>query len=214
MPDLITRKQRLRTLENEIREGIVQGDKHFYNVGTKLKEIRDDHLYEEDDFSTWKEYVDERAGMDVSHANKFILSSSYANAIGTRHSVPPNFTHAAFQQITRVPLQDAARVAKKVEALAEKRGVLPTRAFVREIVDKELDRPPRQPKPEPESKDNGDGNVHRYLDQYTSEIEGMREALEDVPQAGWTLLAKTRPQAIKRLLTACDRLAELLRGVV
>src|SRR6516164_9199212 len=51
----VSRKQRLRTLENEIRKGMEE----FYYTGMKLKEIRDDELYKEDGFETWERYCKE-----------------------------------------------------------------------------------------------------------------------------------------------------------
>lgn len=48
----VSRKQRLRTLENEIRTEMEE----FYHTGQKLKEIRDDELYKEDGFETWEKY--------------------------------------------------------------------------------------------------------------------------------------------------------------
>ena len=52
----VSRKQRLRTLEKEIRSGMEE----FYYVGMKLKEIRDEELYKEDGFETWEKYCRER----------------------------------------------------------------------------------------------------------------------------------------------------------
>jgi hypothetical protein len=217
MTTAVARKQRLRTLENEIREGLLEGAEAFYYVGMRLKEIRDDELWKEESFSSWNKYLDSgRLDMSNAHARKFVQSAEYRHAIGvSSNSRKPEcqWSHHAFEQLTRVPLEHASRVAVKIEKQAEKQGVKLTGSFVRGIVDHELDRPPRQPKSKA-PKDNGDGNVHRYLEQYASEIAGMREALEDVPQAGWLLLNQKWSSVINRLIDECDRLAEFLRGVV
>jgi hypothetical protein len=51
-----------------------------------------------------------------------------------------------------------------------------------------------------------------YLQQKIGQIEGITEMLADVPADGWKQLAKSHPQLAKRLATACDQLAELLRS--
>ncbi len=211
MSDLVTRKQRLRTLENEIRDGLLQGAEAFYYVGMKLKEIRDDELYAEGGFATWTKYCEsDQLDYGRRQADHLIRAAEYRGAIGAGTS-SSEWSAYAFREITRIPdLKDAARVAKKVEKQAETKGVKLSGSFVRQIVDKELDRPPRQPKAEPTPKDDGDGNVHRFLDQYTGQIEAMYEMIEEnVPHDGRMLLVKNRPQVIKRLIAACNRLAGL-----
>ncbi len=211
MGDLITRKQRLRTLENEIRDGLLEGAEAFYYVGMKLREIRENELYTEDGFSSWRSYIDERLEIKRAYADELIRSSWYRHEIGPA-GTNSRWTPLAFREITRIKkIGDAKRVAKKAESLAVKKDVPLSRAFVREIVDHELDRPPPQPKTKT-PKENGDGNVHLYLDRYASEIEGMHEALQDVPEAGWMLLNRKKPLVIKRLIDECNRLAEFLKG--
>ncbi len=151
MPDLIIRKQRLRMLENEIRDGLLEGAEAFYYVGMKLKEIKDDELWDTEGFASWNKYIlSGRLEMSASHVKRHIQSAAYRQKIGLAQNLgerKSGWSHWAFEQLTRVPLEQAPRVAKKIEAQAEKKGVALTGSFVREIVTKELDRPPRQPKP-------------------------------------------------------------------
>ena len=169
----------------DIRERILEGAEAFYYVGMKLKEIKDEEYWKDEGFPSWNQYLlSERLEMTKSVALQYLKSATYRHSIGIRseNSGPPkSWTHGAFTEITRLKIEDAPRVAKKIESQAEKKGVKLTGAFVREIVDKELDRQPRQPKPEPPPRDddhddNGDGNVHRYLDKYTGEIEDASRA--------------------------------------
>jgi hypothetical protein len=66
------RKQRLRTLENQIRKD----DETFVAIGFALKEIRDHELYKEDGFDTWDRYLKERVGhvfgIEETQARKLI----------------------------------------------------------------------------------------------------------------------------------------------
>jgi hypothetical protein len=217
MAQLAVRTQRLRTLENEIRDALLKGAEEFYRTGMKLKEIRDEEYWKDEGFPSWNQYLESgRLDMSASGARQFITSAEYRHKVSNNVGKPITaWSHRAFAEITRIPLEDAPRVARKIEAIVAKKGVKLTGAFVREIVQRELDEPrqPRQSKPEPKSQDNGDGNVHQYLAQYTGEIEGMHEALRDVPEAGWTLLHRKHPQSIDRLIEACNRLAEFLEGV-
>ena len=52
----VSRKQRLRELEKEIRSGMEE----FYYIGMNLKKFRDDELYKEDGFETWGKYCWDR----------------------------------------------------------------------------------------------------------------------------------------------------------
>src|SRR5262245_21301728 len=67
----VTRKQRLRTLENQIRKDY----EAFVATGFALKEIRDDRLYEEDGYATWDAYLKEQVGMN------FGIEKTYANRL-------------------------------------------------------------------------------------------------------------------------------------
>jgi hypothetical protein len=54
----VSRKERLRTLEAQLREDY----EAFVRTGFALKEIRDDHLYEEAGFDSWERYLKDRVG--------------------------------------------------------------------------------------------------------------------------------------------------------
>ena len=98
-----TRKQRLRTLEKEIRTGMEE----FYYVGQKLKEIRDDELYKEDGFKTWEAYCRDRWDWSRDYAYKLITASDYRAKLP---DVDKLYTHAekgwseaSVRELTRIP---------------------------------------------------------------------------------------------------------------
>ena len=76
---MVSRKQRLRTLEKEIRSGMEE----FYYTGMKLKEIKDDELYKEDGFETWEAYCRERWEWSRDYALKLISAAEYRKKLPT-----------------------------------------------------------------------------------------------------------------------------------
>lgn len=66
-----TRSGRLRMGEHQIQFALEQR----YRVGHKLKEIRDDRLYEEDGFETFEKYCRARFDLSGTEAAKLITLS-------------------------------------------------------------------------------------------------------------------------------------------
>jgi hypothetical protein len=111
MPAITARKQRLRTLEKEIRSGMEE----FYYTGVKLKEIRDDELYKEDGFETWEAYCRERWEWSRDRVGQLIAASEYREKIPTPTNGRHSWNERSIRELTRIPdKRQAAKVAEKV----------------------------------------------------------------------------------------------------
>jgi hypothetical protein len=159
----VDRKQRLLALEAQIREGY----EAFVRIGFALKEIRDDHLYEEAGFPSWDEYLRRRVGQDFgirgAQARRLIVSAQVrlklpgppsdtavsenkADAEWTQKAVyefarlaPRNDdAHGQPYDLDRLDRRDVERVAGKVIEHCKKENVRCTPAVVRRFVDGEL----------------------------------------------------------------------------
>ncbi len=224
MPDMtVSRKQRLRTLENEIRSGMEE----FYYTGMKLKEIRDDELYKEDDFATWEAYCRERWDWSGEHCRRLIVASEYRAKLPTPPIGGVEWSEGSVRELTRLEdKRDAAKVAAKVvkaveqseKEAAKNPEVKPlklTAATVRKFVDEDLG-VDRSAKAQETKQRNEEGRYPEFsvlLVDLTGRIEGEKEKLAKVPPEAWKRLAETKPNVIKRLIAASEALAELLRGV-
>ncbi len=214
----VSRKQRLRTLEKEIRSGMEE----FYYTGMKLKEIRDDHLYKEDGFQAWEKYCKERWELGKSQVYSLIKASEYREKISDSSSAGHTWSHRAVTELTRIPdKRQAVRVAKQVIQEVEKsekaakqdktlKPIKLSSSTVRKAVDKDLGvkrgQEKKQPKVEP--------TFDQYLLAETGNLLGLVKILKGVSEDSWKLLDEAKPQSIKHLITACDSLAEFLRKVV
>jgi hypothetical protein len=112
---VLSRLERLRTLETEIRAGLEE----FFRAGLKLKEIRDDELYKDDGFDTWETYAKERWGWSRDYTYKLIRASEYRAVLPDVDKKSTDgrqgWTESSVRPLTRLEdLQDAAKVAKKV----------------------------------------------------------------------------------------------------
>lgn len=230
---LSDRKQRLRTLENNIRSNYEK----FVSTGNALKEIRDDELYREDGFETWEAYLSKRVGevfgIEATQVRTLINAATIRPKLPDpkilQHSgvgestewkpkvvkeferlAPQDPEHAQRRDLNSLRKQDVQRVAKAAVEIAKEQGKPVTAAIVRQAVDKDLGVKPTVKKPEP--KEDFGIDLPVYLRQKIGQIEGMTELLADVPADGWKQLEKSDPQLAERLATACDNLAELLRS--
>lgn len=217
----LSRKQRLRKLENEIRTGMEE----FYYTGMKLKEIRDDELYKEDGFEAWTEYVRKRWEWSPDYALKVITSSEYREKLPTNTSGSGQWSERSVRELTRIPdKKQAARVAAKIvkeverseKEAAKNPDVKPLKlsaSTVQRFVDEDLgiDRH----KKAAETRRERDESLPRLEDYLKSQTECIRviiKHLSDVPGEAWELLEESQPRLAERLATACDDLAELLRS--
>src|SRR6516225_2423687 len=137
---VVSRKQRLRTLENEIRTGL----ESFIQTGMKLKAIRDDELFKEDGFETWEKYCKDRWDWTPGHVRRVITASEYRAVLPSvpiRHAErKTDWTETQIRELTRIPdKRHAATVAKKVIAEVEKNPELNlTSTLVRKFVNQDL----------------------------------------------------------------------------
>jgi hypothetical protein len=224
----ISRKQRLRTLENEIRSGMEE----FYYVGMKLKEIRDQELYKEDGFPSgdagWLAYCKERWEWAKSYANKLIRASEYRDKIPSGTTGTQEWSERSVRELTRIEdKREAARVAAKVVKAVEQsereaakdpevKPLRLTAATVRKFVDEDLgvDRAAQARATKRRREEEGKPELHRFLIDMAGRIEAEKELLlEEVPEDGWKLLVEKHPGVVKRLTAACESLADLLRKV-
>ena len=207
----VSRKQRLRKLENEIRSGLEE----FYYTGMKLKEIRDDELYKEDGFGTWEKYCRVRWEYSRAHAHKLITASEYRAKLPALPTGQQKWSERSVRELTRIPdKKQAAKVAAKVIKEVEQKAKTDPKAkltstVVKRFVDEDLGVKKEKPTPPPPKPDT---TLADYLRSKIGTIEGITENLSEVPADGWTLLETSHPQLATRLVTACGELAELLRS--
>jgi hypothetical protein len=221
------RPQRLRTLENEIR----QNYEAFVTTGFALMEIRDDELYKEDGFPTWDRYLKERVGRDFGIEERQVYNLIACAQIRTKipevsgsalpeegwsqkailefaRLAPKSEAHEQRRDFDKLDKRDVARVAKKAAEMAEKEGDgKPTASIVRKVVDEELGVKLGKPKSKP-----GDEGIELglYLYSLCGRMSEAREALRDIPADAWQLLSEDWPQSIQRVLSECEALIKLL----
>jgi hypothetical protein len=224
----VSRKQRLRTLENEIRQGMEE----FYHIGMKLKEIRDDELYKEDGFADFLTYCHDRFDWKKTYVYDVIKSSEYRAALPSpriaengEESEKKGWTEWSVRELRRIEdKKQAARVAAKVvkaveqseKAAAKDPDVKPiklTAATVRKFVDEDLgvNRTARAKETKRQREEQSKIDLTRFLMDLTGRIEANTDTLQGVPKDAWTLLDEDSPDVIKRLIAACNSLVTLLR---
>jgi hypothetical protein len=165
---MVSRTQRLRTLENRIRKNF----ESFVQTGMDLKEIRDDELFKEAGFEKWSHYLKQRVGeefgIEKSQVKNLILCAEIRPklpdlSLGQRVGPKSEWSQRAVMEFGRlVPERDdderkkdyaalrktdASRVAKAAIKLAEQeaaeKGTEPadvavTSMHVRKAVDADL----------------------------------------------------------------------------
>lgn len=233
----VDRKQRLRTLESNIRKLAEQIQKNGLEIGRELIEIREEELWK-GSHESWSQYLKEmaedlvgktfgwsqaliqaaeiqkRIPQSISHDVMTNLNASHLHELGRLAPVVgKSGERGAEKDYSRIRTPDIARVLKRATEIAKEESPskeTPSVRDVRKAVDIELGID-RTKKSEPVEEDNGI-DLPVYLRQKIGQIEGIIELLSDVPADGWKQLDKSDPQLAKRLATACDQLAELLRS--
>lgn len=206
----VSRKQRLRKLEKEIRSGLEE----FYYTGMRLKEIRDDELYKEDGFETWEKYCRGRWEYSFQHVHKLIVAAEYRERLPTSPSGRGEWSERSVRELTRIPDKNqAAKVAAKAIKEVEQQAktdpkVKLTSTVVKKFVDADLGVAKAKPTPPPKE----DNTLVAYIRSKIGTIEGITENLSEVPADAWTLLEESHPQLATQLVTACEELADLLRS--
>jgi hypothetical protein len=240
MPTLATnRKQRLRTLEDEIRKASDSMYENGLEIGRHLCEIRDDHLWA-DEYESWNQYLKDKAeflvGKSFTAATKLVQSAEIAKRLPSSINVytESQLSASHMRELSRlVPdrtkgdgspgrekdysqlrKQDVARVLKKAAELSGTDS--PSVRDIRKAVDIDqgIDRAAK-------AKDTKDTNgkygsdpfdLPNYLTTRRGLIEGITSNLAKVPGEAWEELAESHPKLAERLAEACDELASLLRS--
>ena len=217
----VSRKQRLRALENEIRKGMEE----FYYTGMRLKEIRDDELYKEDGFRTWEDYCRKRWELSVERVRQLMRASEYRAVLPNPNQGLDSWSEKSVRELTRIPdKRQAARVAAKVVKAVEKsqktasknptvKPIKLTSMTVRKFVDEDLG-VNRAEKAAQTRRDREQSKPHLrdYLRSKIGVIEAIRENLAEVPKDAWDFLDTSNPGLIQQMATACDGLSKLMRS--
>ncbi len=231
-----SRKQRLRTLENQIRKNAEAIQKNGLQIGRDLIEIRDQELWVEE-YESWNQYLKDMAnelvGKSFSQSANLIkaaeISKKLPGQISPDVKTNLNASHlselgrlaptsgkqgerGAEKDYSRLRKQDVARVLKKAVEIAD--SETPSVRDIRKAVDHDLgiDRSEKAKEAKRQREDNG-VDLRAYIDGKIGTIEGILEVLQPIPEDAWLLLIEDNPQLVKRLTTACTSLAAFLRKV-
>tara|TARA_Y100000310_G_C20615798_1_gene780540 strand:+ start:557 stop:1249 length:693 start_codon:yes stop_codon:yes gene_type:complete len=229
---MATRKQRLRTLENDIRNDVRTFESKGLAIGERLIQIREEELYLEDGWESWNQYltqhVTELIGLSDTHAKRLIVTgevnrklpeSSPISGLGTYHleelgrlapKMPNSGSAVNTKDYSRINKPAIARVLKRAdEATDDDKG--PTIAQIRKEVDVELgiDRTAKIKKTK--AKRDQLPEFEDWLESKISLVEIWIKYLSEVPAEGWTELEISDPGLAKRFAEVCENLAQLLR---
>jgi hypothetical protein len=102
----ISKQQRLRTLEKNIRDEAAKIQSSGLAIGQYLMEIRDDHLWK-DDFESWNQYLKERAGELVGKS--FLQAARLISAAEIAKRLPSSFIDET--TVTATHLSELGRLA-------------------------------------------------------------------------------------------------------
>lgn len=230
----VSRKQRLRTLEKEIRKASEEVHNTGLRIGQYLCEIRDEELWAEDGYGTWADYLRDRAhelvGRSFSRSAELVRAAEIHRRLpetiktDVRFNLTPDHLvelgrlapnkspqgprGAPGKEFAALRKQDVTRVLCKAGKLAGDGSV--SVRVLRRAVDEDLGIDRVAKAKATKAKDNRP-ELRRWIDQQTGTIEGILEALQQVPDDGWSLLSESDPQLVERFTTACDSLAAFLR---
>ena len=240
MPDMtVSRKQRLRTLENQIRKAAETIQTTGLDIGRWLCEIRDDELWQEE-HESWNEYLKEMAeelvGKSFTQAARLIraaeiskripesISSIDGTNLGPTHldelgRLAPNVgrdgERGAEKDYSKLRTQDVKRVLKVATELAG--GEAPSVRDIRKAVDEDLgiDRAAQAKATKRQREEDSQVPLHRFLIDMTGRIQaevGLLGPLAENADA-WKLLREEHPGVMKRFIGACESLADLIRRI-
>ena len=85
------RKQRLLALEDRIRKAV----EAEYSTYLQLKEIRDDELFKDDGYATWKAFCRKHLGMSADQVGKETL-------LAELHQAHPDFSRRMLLELARL----------------------------------------------------------------------------------------------------------------
>ncbi len=228
----VSRKQRLRTLETEIRKASDNIQSNGLLIGRYLCEIRDEELWQED-YDSWSQYLKDRAeelvGKSFAHSSNLIRAAEVQKRLPSNNDIVDKnvLTPSHFSELARLaPLanredrkdpqasnardysqlrkQDIARVLQKATERAG--GESPTVIHVRMAVDEDLGID-RAAKAKAAKAIDRRPDLRIWMDRQTGTIEGILESLKEAPKSALTLLSEDEPGLVKRFTAACRSLA-------
>lgn len=224
------RKQRLRTLENQIRKNL----EAFVVVGNSLAEIQEKNLFLEhvDDegeplYLTWTNYlahkVDDEFGIAGRHAKRLVLTAQIRPRLpdlGPRAArgwtqreieaftelAPQSSDHSQRYDFHRIDKQQAKRVTTSAIELAGGVDALNS-TFIKKAIAAELGNKPQASKEQEQTEDSGIA-LDAYLRKVKGTSEGWLTVLEAVPVDAWGDYAGEVDEAV----SALESLLKFLRS--
>jgi len=231
--DATVTKQRLQTLEQQIRKDSEALQKHGLRIGHALCEIRDNHLWAEE-YDSWTQYLTDRAqelvGKSFVQSVKLIRAAEIQKRLPTRMLDDSSLTPSHLVEIgrlapnaakdsgrgvekdySRLRKNDVARVLKSATKIAGDKT--PSVQDLRKAVDHDLgiDRAAKAKGTKQKREEDAERpNLRDYITQETGSIQGVLENLRKVPQDAWHVFNDENLYFTNQFQTAC---AELTRFV-
>jgi len=214
------RKQRLRTLKNQIREGY----ETFYTTGMALIEIRETTLFLEDEdnngdnYTTFEAFVKGEFDMSARHAYRLI------DAAKTRRLLPPpprtnewnegtirsltKLNHKVAERVSRIAVQKVEKSYQEAEKDPTIKRLRLTAALINQTIREDEHREPPKPKPKTDQM-----MIEQEAERIAARIEGIVELIGKFPEDFWQSLKKDKATAEKwkRLRVAIARLDEVTK---
>ena len=230
MAIVVNRKQRLRTLEKDIRKLADNIHKNALEVARDLLEIKEEHLWKEVGYTSFEKYVRENSEKLCGRSPTWSLGLVGVGEVDRKLKSTPidwsTLQASHYNELVRLAPTERTADNKgnaknfrklKVETLttvlnAAKLIAAPDPPSVRDVrkaVDARLGIKRAKKKEE----DDDDGiDLAEYIRQRTGTIQGMIANLAAVPADGWKLLEDTHPLLAEEMAAVCDELAGLLRS--
>lgn len=209
--EALTRKQRLETLEDEIRRSDLGA---WFDIGKRLAEIRENELWRDAGFKSWPRYCREKWEWSKKHCNRLVASVKYREALPAEKSRDLQWNSSNVSELTRLgDVNIAAAVAKKAIDRAKAEGRRLSGALVRECVNTHLQGEHPQPAAKsPEETGSPRINLRRIVSELVSEIEEKQAALS-ADQAAWERFTSDEPELLRRLVAVSRSLTvQLIRA--
>jgi hypothetical protein len=203
----VSRKTRAEMLVKEIREST-------FDMSAKVKELHDEQLYKDLGYSSFEQCCKEEFDYKERYAHYLLKAANLLQALPDCTICAVPWTESQLRELGRLKTPaDSDRVAKKVIGQVENNGKKrATAALVRKLVDEDLGVHKTKPTPEPPPEAPLFGD---WIDEATGKVKFTLKQLKTLDQDVWKHLPDDcTPQMIKRLITACEELAEFLKGVI
>ena len=191
----------------------------FYRMGVILKEIRDDDLWKDGDYSDFKEYCDHRQplGYKKSAVNQFIVASDVRRLLPELSAEKPASGGLSWTERTVRPLahkdfapSDVRRLGKKILTQVKKTGKL-TGPMVKAICDEDRGVEKQKAKKKGEELDAADTPA-KVLNKIKIEAKLWQSSLASMPEDFWSDAESEDRGCLKRTITALSELVSFLRS--